>query len=152
MRYEHGVKVICDGCGKRGDTRREVVSVGGGEIARVLHPAGWRGFVHRPAVALPPQATVDPFVSTADLARVTGQPVEGVLCTACAKRLEGEQVAALVRTTHEVPSVDAQDGVIDPNGPDAERERDRIERERAAEEADRAAFEAKRAADAAGGA
>lgn len=151
MRYEHGVKVICDGCGKRGDTKREVVAAGGGEISRVVHPAGWRGTVHRPAVALPPQAISDPFVPSAELARVTGQPVDGVLCTACAKRLEGEQVAALVRT-HEVPSVDAQGGVIDPNGPDAERERERIERERAAEEADRAAFEAKRAAAAAGGA
>ena len=111
MRYEQQVSVVCDACGSKGPTRREVAVIAGQEFGRVHHPSGWRAQLVRPSVQLagPPAGGVDPFGPAPLVAAQIGQPVETLVCPACVRKAEaGARLVSLTGLASSEPAdVDA---------------------------------------------
>lgn len=85
MRYEEsGIVMVCDACGAKAPTVREVAVIGGQEFPRYRAPDGWMFHRVEPAIALAgPPRSVDPFAKPGTIAQQIGAPVQACVCGVC---------------------------------------------------------------------
>lgn len=95
MKYEEsGIVMVCDACGAKAPTVREVAVIRGQEVPRYRAPDGWEFHQVKPSIALAgPPRNVDAFARPGVIAQQIGAPVEACVCGAClAKAKEAPRI------------------------------------------------------------
>lgn len=88
MKFTHQVIGVCEGCGKKHATQRDVAVLPDGHEASFIHtPKHWSVGLVQPGVVVATEegAPINPFGNPVEIATRLGKPVQILLCPQCAE-------------------------------------------------------------------